>query len=79
MGTCSAASAIQLSGTVFLFLFAVLWLDMYWVKVKAKPHLDDIGGMLKRQNWLNAFVALGAVSAAALTLVWVNSCSGSGV
>jgi hypothetical protein len=78
MGTCSGVTAIQLSSAAFLFLFTVLWLDVYWVKVKAEPHLDEIGVMLKRQSWLNAFIASGAFGAAILLLVWVNSCSGAG-
>lgn len=77
MGSCSGISAIQLSSAAFLFLFAVLWLDVYWVKVKAEPHLDEIGVMLKRQSWLNAFIASGAFGAAILLLVWVHTCSGS--
>ena len=79
MGSCSGVSAIQLSSAAFLFLFAVLWLDVSWVKVKAEPHLDDIGAMLKRQNWLNAFVATGAVAAAVLLLFWVSACARGGI
>jgi hypothetical protein len=32
--------------------------------------------MLKRQSWLNAFIASGAFGAAILLLVWVHACSG---
>ena len=76
MGSCSGVSAIQLSSAALLFLFAVLWLDIYWVKVKAAPHLDEIGVMLKRQNWLNVFIASGAFGSLILLLNWVHSCSG---
>ena len=75
MGSCSGVSAIQLSSAAFLFLFAVLWLDIYWVNVKAGPHLDEIGVMLKRQNWLNVFIASGAFGASVLLLIWVHYCS----
>ena len=76
MGNCSGTSALQLSSAAFLFLFTVVWLDVYWVKVKAEPRFDQIGVMLKRQNWLNVFIASGAFGASILLLVWVHSCSG---
>jgi hypothetical protein len=75
MGTCSGISALQLSSAALLFLFAVLWLDVYWVKVKAEPQLDPYDAMLARQSWLNRFIATGAAMAAVLLVVWVHSCS----
>jgi hypothetical protein len=32
--------------------------------------------VLKRQNWLNVFIASGAFGASILLLIWVHSCSG---
>ncbi len=73
MGACSGLSALQLSGTACTFLLVVLWLDVFWVKIALSP--NDIEVMLRRQTWLNAFVAFGALCAAALLLLWVDSCS----
>ena len=72
---CTGISAIQLLATAFLFLVAVLWLDMFWVRIADKLHHGDVSGALKKQSWLNAFVALGAVGAAILLLPWVSTCA----
>ncbi|MGH9810133.1 MAG: hypothetical protein ACRD9W_23260, partial [Terriglobia bacterium] len=58
------------------FLLAVVSLDVFWVRVPRELHDGDIAGALRKQNWLNAFVAIGAAGAAILLLVWVSSCSG---
>jgi hypothetical protein len=44
--------------------------------VPKELHDGDIAGALRKQSWLNAFVAIGAAGAAVLLLVWVSSCSG---
>jgi hypothetical protein len=70
--TCTSISAIQLLAVAFGFLLAVLSLDMFWVR---PTHHNDIAGALRTRGWLNAFVALGALGAAALLWVWVNVCT----
>jgi len=38
-------------------------------------HGGDLAPPLKKQSWLNLFVALGAAAAAVMLLVWANSCA----
>jgi hypothetical protein len=76
MTVCTGISAIHLIGMVFTFLIAVLSLDAFWVRVPRELHEGDIAGALRKQQWLNVFVATGAAGAAILLLVWVSSCSG---
>ena len=76
MNACSGISAIQILLVAVTFLLAVVSLDVFWVRVPRELHDGDIAGALRKQNWLNAFVAIGAIGAAILLLVWVSSCSG---
>ena len=76
MNACSGISAIQILLVAVTFLLAVVSLDVFWVRVPRELHDGDIAGALRKQNWLNAFVAIGAAGAAILLLVWVSSCSG---
>ncbi|MGH6750498.1 MAG: hypothetical protein ACRECI_14435 [Methyloceanibacter sp.] len=76
MNACSGISAIQILLVAVTFLLAVVSLDVFWVRVPRELHDGDIAGALRKQNWLNAFVAIGAAGAAVLLLVWVSSCSG---
>jgi hypothetical protein len=76
MNACTGISAIQLLAMAFTFLLAVLSLDVFWVRVPKELHDGNIAGALRKQNWLNAFVAIGAAGAAALLLLWESSCSG---
>ncbi|MGA9605003.1 MAG: hypothetical protein WBQ82_12905 [Methyloceanibacter sp.] len=76
MNVCSGISAIQILLVAVTFLLAVVSLDVFWVRVPRELHDGDIAGALRKQNWLNAFVAIGAAGAAILLLVWVSSCSG---
>jgi hypothetical protein len=75
MGTCTGISAIQLLAMASTFLLAVLWLDAFWVKIPEQMHQGDVPGALRKRNWLNAFVALGAAGAAILLLMWVGTCT----
>jgi len=34
-----------------------------------------VAGALRKQSWLNAFVALGAAGAAILLMLWVSTCT----
>ncbi|ODR99607.1 hypothetical protein AUC69_08205 [Methyloceanibacter superfactus] len=72
MDTCTSISAIQLLAAAFGFLLVVLSLDMFWVRANDP---NDIHGALRKRGWLNAFVAMGGVGAAALLWVWVNVCT----
>jgi hypothetical protein len=56
------------------FLFAVLGLDMFWVKLPEELHNGDVAPTLKRQGWLNMFVAFGASAAAVMLMIWVTAC-----
>ena len=56
------------------FLLAVLWLDVFWVRIPEALHYGDIACALKKQSWLNALVAFGAAGAAML-LLWVSTCT----
>lgn len=76
MNACSGMSTIQILLVAVTFLLAVLSLDVFWVRVPKELHNGDITGALRKQSWLNAFVAIGAAGAAVLLLVWVSSCSG---
>jgi hypothetical protein len=79
MNACTGISAIQLLAMALTFLLAVLSLDVFWVRVRNELHHDDIAGVLRKQSWLNAFVAFGAGGAggaAILLLLWVSSCTG---
>ncbi|HET9573823.1 MAG TPA: hypothetical protein VI390_02925 [Methyloceanibacter sp.] len=76
MNACSGISTIQILLVAVTFLLAVLSLDVFWVRVPKELHDGDIAGALRKQSWLNAFVAIGAAGAAVLLLVWVSSCSG---
>ena len=42
MDTCTSVSAFQLLALVFTFLLAVVWLDMYWVRVPERLHHGDV-------------------------------------
>ena len=75
MDTCTSVSAFQLLALVFTFLLAVVWLDMYWVRVPERLHHGDISGALRKRYWLNIFVAVGAVGAVILLLHWVSACT----
>ena len=79
MSACSEASVIQLLVTALAFLLAVLWLDIYWVRMPQELRDEDIAGAPNKQSWLNAFIALGAAGAGFLLLVWTASCTGTGV
>ena len=74
MGVCAGISALQLAAIGVSFLLAVLCLDMFWVKVPEELHNGDIAPTLKRQGWLNMFVAFGASAAAAMLMIWVSVC-----
>ena len=76
MNACTGISTIQLLAMAFTFLLAVLSLDAFWVRVPKELHDGDIAGALRKQNWLNVLVAIGAASAAVLLLLWESSCSG---
>lgn len=73
METCTSASVIQLLAVAFGFLLAVLWLDGFWLR-SATSH-DDFESAQRKWGWLNAFVGLGAIGAAVLLWVWINTCT----
>jgi hypothetical protein len=75
MEACTSVSAIQLLVMAFTFLLAVVSLDVFWVRISEEPHHGDIADALRKRNWLNAFVAAGAVGAAILLLFWVSACT----
>lgn len=75
MDACTSVSAIQLLVMAFTFLLAVVSLDVFWVRISEEPHHGDIADALRKRNWLNAFVAAGAVGAAILLLFWVSACT----
>jgi hypothetical protein len=78
MDACTSGSAIQLVGLAFTFLLAVIWLDMFWVRIPQELHNGDFPGALKKRGWLNAFVGVGAAGAAVLLLIWINRCAHGG-
>jgi hypothetical protein len=71
---CPGVSALQLGTIGLSFLIAVLWLDMIRVKLPEERHGGNLAPTLKKQSWLNMFVALGAAGAAVMLLIWVTSC-----
>ena len=71
---CTGVSALQLAATGLSFLLAVILLDMFWVKLPEELHDGDLAPTLKKQSWLNMFVALGATAASVMLLIWVSSC-----
>jgi len=75
MDACTSVSAIQLVVMAFTFLLVVVSLDVFWVRIPEELHHDDITGALRKRNWLNAFVAAGAVGATILLLFWVSACT----
>jgi hypothetical protein len=75
MDSCSSVSAIHLVVVAFTYLLAVIWLDMYWVRIPEELHDGDIAGALRKRGWLNIFVAAGAAGAAVLLMFWVSSCA----
>jgi hypothetical protein len=75
MDACTGISAIQLVAAAFTFLCAVVWLDVFWVRVPDQLHHGDIAGALRKRSWLNAFVAAGAAGAVILLLFWVSTCT----
>jgi hypothetical protein len=76
MGICTGISALQLAAIGASFLLAVLCLDMFWVKLPEEMLNGDIAPTLKRQSWLNMFVAFGASAAAVMLMTWVGACGG---
>jgi hypothetical protein len=74
MGVCTGISALELAAVGVSFLFAVLCLDMLWVKLPEEVQNGDIAPTLKRQGRLNLFVAFGATAAAVILMVWVSAC-----
>ena len=74
MGVCTGISALQLGMVGASFLLAVLCLDVFWVKLPEELHNGDIAPTLKRQSWLNMFVAFGATAAAVMLMIWVSAC-----
>ena len=79
MNACTGISAIQLLAAAFSFLVAVVWLDMFWVRIPQELHHGDIAGALRKRSWLNAFVGAGAAGAAILLLFWVSACTNGGL
>jgi hypothetical protein len=79
MGTCTGISALQLFATASMFLLAVLGLDVFWVKISEELHHGAIADALKKQSWLNAFVAFGALGASVLLFLWVSTCASAGL
>lgn len=75
MDACTGISAIQLLAAALTFLAAVVWLDVFWVRVSGDLHHGDIAGALRKRSWLNAFVAAGAAGAVVLLLFWVSTCT----
>jgi hypothetical protein len=56
------------------FLVGVLWLDRYRVRFSQEFASTGSADALKRHLWLNVFVGLGALGAAA-ALVLTSSCA----
>jgi hypothetical protein len=75
MDACSSGSALQLVLAVFGFLGAVISLEVFWVRIPEQLLRGDLDAALRKRSWLNAFVAAGAVGAAALLLFWVGACT----
>jgi hypothetical protein len=75
MDACTGTSTIQLLAAALTFLGAVVWLDVFWVRIPEGLHNGDIAGALRKRSWLNAFVAAGAAGAMILLLIWVSTCT----
>ena len=75
MDACTGISTMQLLAAALTFLAAVVWLDVFWVRIPEGLHDGDIAGALRKRSWLNAFVATGAAGAMVLLLVWVSTCT----
>jgi hypothetical protein len=75
MDACTGISAIQLLAGALTFPAAVVWLDVFWVRVSEELHHGDIAGALRKRSWLNAFVAAGAAGAVIMLLFWVTACT----
>jgi hypothetical protein len=75
MDACTGDSAIRLLGLASSFLLAVLWLDMFWVRIPQALQHGDFPGALRKRGWVNVFVAAGAAGAAVLLLLWIHSCT----
>jgi hypothetical protein len=75
MDACTGISTMQLLAAASTFLAAVVWLDMFWVRIPEQLHDGDIAGALRKRSWLNAFVAAGAAGAVILLLFWVTACT----
>ena len=75
MDACTSGSAIQLLALAFTFLLAVIWLDIFWVRIPEELHHGDFPGALKKRGWVNALVGLGAAGAVILLPFWVQSCA----
>jgi hypothetical protein len=74
MGACTEVSALQLVAAGLSFLFAVLWLEIFWVRVPHRMDERDLAPRLMRQGLLNLLVAAGGGGAAVMLLVWVGAC-----
>jgi hypothetical protein len=75
MNACTTISAFQLTALAFMFILAVISLDMFWAMIPEKPHRGDIDGALRKRNWLNVFVAVGSGGAVVLLLHWATACT----
>jgi hypothetical protein len=75
MDACTGISAIQLFAAALTFLAAVVWLDVFWVRIPEELHDGDIASTLRKRSLLNAFVAAGAAGAVILLLIWVSTCT----
>jgi multisubunit Na+/H+ antiporter MnhB subunit len=78
MNACTVVSAFQLLATALTFILAVLWLEMFWVRIAEELHHGDVTSALRKRSWLNALVALGVGGAAILLVLWVSSCTNAG-
>ena len=47
MDACTGISAIQLLAAALTFLVAVVWLDVFWVRISEELHDGDIAGALQ--------------------------------
>jgi hypothetical protein len=74
MDTCHIITTGPLIFAGIAFLVGVLWLDGYRVRFSREFASTGSADALKRHLWLNVFVALGALAAAA-ALVLTSACS----
>jgi multisubunit Na+/H+ antiporter MnhB subunit len=79
MSICNEVSLFQLLIVAVAFLLAVLWLDIYWVRIPQALEDEETVVALKRQRKLNALVALGAVAGALLLIIWTASRTPTGI